>query len=168
MNIGKRGVLWVLGVAAITVAPATGPVAAQTAAPAAPTAPAAPAAENTFQLKSGKRVERVGNQLFLLDEAGKRTLAKDGTYPLKDGRQFVVRNGKIATFGPLSKTAPKGGIGPTGGFPSDQTTLKNAQTTEVDKHTTTVPSTGNRPGITQENQVKGKVLTPPQSPAQSP
>ena len=161
MNLGVRGVLLVLGAVVIGAALAT----AQVATP--PPAPGA-AAPTKFQLATGKQVERVGNQLFLLDGAGKKTLAKDGTYPLKDGRRFVVRSGKIVSFGSLSKAAPQGGVAPKADFPSDQTTLKNAQTTEVDKHTTTVPSAGNRPGITQENQVKGKVLTPPQSPSQSP
>jgi hypothetical protein len=57
-------------------------------------APAAGLAADII-LQDGARAIIDDNKLFLMDRAGKRTLAKDGTFQTKDGKSIVVQRGII-------------------------------------------------------------------------
>jgi hypothetical protein len=46
------------------------------------------------KLKNGQMAQIRGGQMFIIGADGKQSLAKDGTYPLMDGRKINVRNGK--------------------------------------------------------------------------
>jgi hypothetical protein len=45
-------------------------------------------------LKNGLRAEIKGGRMFLIGADGKQSPAKDGTYPLMDGKKIKVLNGK--------------------------------------------------------------------------
>jgi hypothetical protein len=128
------------------------------------------AAEETV-LKDGTRFERTGNQLFLFDKAGVKTLAKDGTYLTRDGKKLVVKGGKLVVAQqPPASRVPKKGPGPQQIVES--TNVITTQT-ETDKMTATVdPSVkyGTQPGRPAEQGVKGKILQtqPGGQPAQPP
>ena len=57
-------------------------------------------------LRDGTKFERVARQLFLIDKLGKKSLARDGNYVTTAGKQFVIKNGRILTYGPLGKRPP--------------------------------------------------------------
>jgi hypothetical protein len=47
-------------------------------------------------LQNGTKTGISGNQLFLIGENGKATLAKDGSYKLQNGSTIIVTKGKVA------------------------------------------------------------------------
>lgn len=48
-------------------------------------------------LQNGMKTSLSGNQLFLIGENGKSTLAKDGSYRLQDGSTIIITKGKVAS-----------------------------------------------------------------------
>ncbi len=45
-------------------------------------------------LKNGQKAQIRGGQMFIIGADGRQSLAKDGAYPLMDGRKIKVLNGK--------------------------------------------------------------------------
>jgi hypothetical protein len=58
-------------------------------------APAASFAADIILQDGAKAIIDDNHKLFIVDKAGKRTLAKDGTFRTKDGKSIVVQRGIV-------------------------------------------------------------------------
>jgi hypothetical protein len=118
----------------------------------------------TGVLKNGTKFATEGDKLFLLDAAGKKVPAKNGIHVTRDGKQFVVQNGRITRFGPLGKQPPRVAVGTvrpgTVGQDDDIPEKTESYFVEVD------PSVEYGEDKSKVGPgVKGKVLTPGAKPA---
>jgi hypothetical protein len=120
----------------------------------------------TGVLKDGTKFATEGDKLFLLDRAGKKIPAKNGIHVTRDGKQFVVQNGRVTRFGPLGKEPPRVAVGTakpgTIGQSDDIPEKTESYYVEVDpseEYGDDKSKLGTSPGV------KGKILTPSQKPA---
>jgi len=120
----------------------------------------------TGVLKDGTKFATEGDKLFLVDTGGKTVPAKNGIHVTRDGKQFVVQNGRITRFGPLGKQPPRVAVGPsrpgTIGHDDELPEKTESYFVEVDpsvEYGDDKTKLGTSPGV------KGKVLTPGTKPA---